>query len=188
MDETVAETNMDATVPFAVKFAAGLVAEYLEGSVYVSGGALLPHESPDYDFLVVTQMSAADLLKYVVQLDHDIDEMTVVKIMESYNNQDDTWRMVVKLEYMQHNIDVLVIPTGYDVKDIMGSYPLSIQKQALWLAGPNLYGTHEVYHKDFTPPGDGLITVFSTGPAFEKYQKYYPDHAFLLVPGANGIV
>lgn len=29
MDETVAATNMDPAVPFAVKFAAGLVAEYL---------------------------------------------------------------------------------------------------------------------------------------------------------------
>lgn len=183
MDETVAETNMDTVVPFAITYAAGLVAEYLEGSVYLSGGALLSHETRDYDFLVVTQMSDSDLLENIRQLYTRTAEMQEVKVMEAYNGQTGSWRMIAKVIYMGHAIDILVIPTGYSVADIMANYPLSIQKQALWLAGPNLYGTHEVYHKDFTPESDNLIIVHSVGAAMEKYQRYYPRHAFLLLPG-----
>jgi hypothetical protein len=55
----------------------------------------------------------------------------------------------------------------------------------LHLSGAELYDTYEVYHEDFRPVGDGVITVYSAGSALKKYQKYYPEHAFLLMPGVK---
>lgn len=184
MDETETKGKMGTSVPAEIALCADLVSKELDASVYLTGGALLPHETQDYDLMVYTELETEDVLRRVQEFctaTHVVDSLVVT---ECYQKDPETWRMIAKITYMDYKVDLLILHQESTVKDIMKRYPLSIQKQALWLAGPCLYDTTEVYHHDFLPVDDKLIVVHKIGSHVDKYRKYYPDHGFLLLPGS----
>lgn len=184
MDAPRKEPDVEPFIPPAVTDAASIIAGRIEGSVYLTGGALLPHVTQDYDLLIQTKMPTDDVQKAIKDMCSDTPGMCLMRIMESYHDAPaGIWRGVVKVRYKGAALDLLIISESDTIRSAMERYPLSIQKQALHLAGPSLYDTPEVYHPDFTPASDNLIIVRSSGAALVKYQKYYPKHGFLLLPG-----
>lgn len=178
MDASETTREMGTSVPAEVVLFADKVARGLDASVYLTGGALQPRKAEDYDLLVKSKQPKGFCTACIEELKNSV---FTLRYNESYNGQEGAWDAVWSVEYEGYKIDILLVPTRKSLIEVLGEYPLSIQKQALWMAGPTLYRTPLVRHDNYCVEP---IVAYEGGTALKKYMDYFPDEAFLLLPNA----
>jgi hypothetical protein len=181
MDETRPQGTMEPVVPLEIDQAAERICSYLSAAAYLTGGALLPHATHDYDILIRSALSDSDLLIQASKLYKETREIAKIVIHSAYGKSTDEWRAVIKLVYNGYDMDLLVMPGAMSIHEVLARYPLSIQKQALRI-GVEPKRTAPYRHPDYT---EHIIVVHKGGISYKKYRKYYPDKAFLVLPGVE---
>jgi hypothetical protein len=180
MDASETKRDMEPVVPSEIKDLCYRLAVSLDASVYITGGALQDRPVQDYDIIVMSKVPSHKTLDAISYFTFSHCGCTDECTTAASEGMDEKWDGVVQFKWKGLEVDILVPKDGLSIMDILGMYPLSIQKQA-WLVAPE-HHEHIIRHPDYT---EDIIVVYDSGSAYTKYRKYFPDKAFLLLPGVH---
>ncbi len=145
--------------------------------VYLSGGALAPHTTNDFDIVIISNYYSDRILD-PMRLLYQAGMFDTIECYEAYGeepgtNSEDDGKFHTKIVCAVGGVKVDFLFTrrhDYDIRLLMFDYPLSIQMQSLDFDGNLIQGTR--YRED-------KIVVYQKGSAEEKYKTYYPDKEFI---------
>lgn len=144
--------------------------------VYLSGGALAPHPTHDYDIVIISDWLHKEIYDEVTSM-YQVGILSEVDIYKAYGlgeEEDNKFHTTAVCKMQGVKVDLLFtdstdFPT---IEDVMLKFPLSIQMQAMDSDGNIIQG------KNFSL---GPIKIYNPGrkACIEKYKTYYPTTEFI---------
>jgi len=176
MDETKRETDMGTIVPDtvaelvqAVKY--GFLKLDADMELYYTGGCLCEHETQDYDILVQSKLVKQDFVDVFKQIYLKETGISEIRYNTSYE-RNGLFTTGITVWYRGHKIDFLFFDVQVStLHDVLNSFPLSIQMQAIHYENSHLVLRSTKFSHD-------PIIIYVRGISEEKYRKYYPDKEF----------
>lgn len=165
-------------VPYEiVTTVAALQSRLNDVDVYYAGGCLQDRKIQDYDVVVIG--CNLDYEDVMVEFD-DLQYMDDCDVTTSYPDEiENPYFMIVVTKVAGVKVDFLFAKEDQYIEDILDSFPLSIQMQALNVGCDE----HIIGAKYSLDP----IVVYTNGKSEAKYRKYYPNTRF-VTPEGNTIL
>lgn len=162
------------TIPIGIKSYMTVMRRVFKGcDVYLSGGALAPHKTNDYDIVVISKYYSDRILEPMKKL-YDVGMFDSIECYEAYGDteeDDNKFHTKIVCDVSGTKVDFLfAMGSDYDIMSLMDNYPLSIQMQAVDFNGNLIQGERFCDYK---------IVVYQRGSSEEKYRKYYPNKEFI---------
>jgi hypothetical protein len=145
------------------------IAKIFDAKLYLTGGALCEHDSPDLDYLVDSPHNSEYALAEFLKL-YKSGYIGGVTCTQDYNSQKDSpYHTIIKTVIEGKPVDFLFM--NKDIYTTMNMYPLSIQMRCIEFGSEVvLYGERFSVFPVF---------IYQVGTKAEaKYRGYYPDLRF----------
>ena len=145
--------------------------------VYLSGGALAPHPTHDYDIVIISDWLHEEIFKEVTDM-YKVGILSEVEIYKAYDlgdEEDSKFHTKAVCNMQGVKVDLLFADaTDFgSIHDVMNEYPLSIQMQAMDSSGRIIHG------KNFCLDPIKIYRKGCVKSCIEKYRKYYPNTKFI---------